>query len=564
MPDTSNLIYISYRWKGAKLLADRLAAGLIQEFGSAVEVFQDTASLKPGDVWPALLQQALGRASVLLALIDKDWVLHSDEFGRRKLDNESDWVRLEIEKALSREILIIPILVDGAEMPPAQALPDSLVPLTQFQTFRCSVSGFPTEFPVLVDRLKAYFSGAEAQANRVELPFQVLDLEISNFRCFRELQVEFAGPSTLPGQWTCLAGINGAGKSTILQALALILMGPENARELGGSRLASLRRRDSGTKSKEANTWLRSRVAHLGEEFVLEMTIDGKGARSKGRDHWAYLNESLVVGYGASRNLSDAPEKYDTLSPIVRACISMFDSMARLESAEKLIMEGGQSLASTMFRKLIGQLFQEEFQVLESKNDKGIRFQSKNSDKGPSVSGLELPDGFRSSVAWIADLCTHWSRIYGQSNSQPSLKDMTGIVMIDEVDLHLHASLQRSIIPRLRSALPNIQFIVSSHSPLILSSFDMHELILLDTDEENGIREIDRQIIGFSPDQVYEWLLGTPASSEALDRFMSEADKLRESGKEISEVIGVSPDIDSEQARARMQRIKSRIQKMKR
>lgn len=70
----------------------------------------------------------LDRAQVLLALIGRDWLTAHDQAGRRRLDLKTDWVRAELTRALKRNIRVIPVLVDGAEMPSPKFLPSSLSP----------------------------------------------------------------------------------------------------------------------------------------------------------------------------------------------------------------------------------------------------------------------------------------------------------------------------------------------------------------------------------------------------------------------------------------------------
>jgi hypothetical protein len=79
---------------------------------------------------------------VLLALIGDEWLTITDEHGRRRLDNPDDFVRLEIEAALVRKVRVIPILVDGARMPRADELPDSLSKLVRRHALELSPSRF--------------------------------------------------------------------------------------------------------------------------------------------------------------------------------------------------------------------------------------------------------------------------------------------------------------------------------------------------------------------------------------------------------------------------------------
>lgn len=570
MSKSRRLVYISYRHSGSGRIVRRLAERLASDPVLDMEVFVDY-SLQPGDNWLAQMQIAIDRASVMLLLIDEDWVRHADAYGRRRIDDPGDWHRREIEWALARRIPLLPVLLDSARMPPAAALPPSLETLPQLQAFHLLSDRLEEGFVDLVyalQRLSTSTRPTQSQSRDSASTLRVLRLEVEGFRCFERFEVDLMRPSKLPGHWTCIAGLNGAGKSSVLQALALLLMGPENSRELGGSRLAGMRRRQAGGPTPDAH--LRARVEYLGAEVTLEMAIDSRGGgKWAGQDYWSEINQSLILGYGATRNLADAPDRYGELSPTVRACISLFDSLARLEDGERLLRNwerdsmcaSRKNDAVDLFIKIVRGLLETEI-AADWSPQKGFLFRSPAHVADPAVMAYELPDGFRSTVAWIADMCTRWVSLRNSGRGGPSLEEMTGVVLIDEIDLHLHASLQRTLVPRLRRILPNIQFVVTSHSPLILSSFDQQELVLLDRTQPGGIRELDRQILGFTPDQVYEWLMGTPASSEAVDEYLSQADQLRQQGEQLSDVLGVSPDLDSEAARKRAATIKSRIERL--
>lgn len=117
-------IFISYRRADASWPARWLTDKLVDQFGPGV-VFQDVDSIRPGDDFAAEIVAAVGACSVLLAVIGPRWLTVEGDGGRR-IDDPQDWVRLEIETALSREIRVIPVLVDEAKMPSACELPPSL------------------------------------------------------------------------------------------------------------------------------------------------------------------------------------------------------------------------------------------------------------------------------------------------------------------------------------------------------------------------------------------------------------------------------------------------------
>jgi hypothetical protein len=139
---TTSRIFISYRRADASwpalLLADRLA----RQFGDDV-VFQDLVSIRPGDDFAAEIEAGMGSCSVLLAVIGPRWLAEEGD-GRRRLDDPQDWVRLEIESALRRGILIVPVLVDGAAMPSASELPPSLQSLAGRQAITLTPASFDT------------------------------------------------------------------------------------------------------------------------------------------------------------------------------------------------------------------------------------------------------------------------------------------------------------------------------------------------------------------------------------------------------------------------------------
>ena len=90
---------------------------------AAEQVFKDVDNIDPGDDFVERIAAAVGSCDVLLVLIGPQWLTISDENGHRRLDNPEDYVRLEIETALTRKIRVIPILVDDARIPRGNELP---------------------------------------------------------------------------------------------------------------------------------------------------------------------------------------------------------------------------------------------------------------------------------------------------------------------------------------------------------------------------------------------------------------------------------------------------------
>jgi hypothetical protein len=201
-------------------------------------------------------------------------------------------------------------------------------------------------------------------------------------------------------------------------------------------------------------------------------------------------------------------------------------------------------------------------QIALSSPPSGIRFTVSNKDY---VEAIDLPDGFRSAAAWIADLCSIWCEKAPSLAEKANPADIFGIVLIDEIDLHLHPSLQRALIPRLRTVFPKVQWIVTTHSPLVLANFDVNEIIALDRDRDGNVRELDRQILGFTSDQIYEWLMGTrPRGAEMGEELRKSDEGLGKGQEEVAHLMRVSPKMDDEAARKQVTEFKEILKTLKR
>ena len=122
-------IFISYRREDSSGYAGHLYETLSGTFGSD-SVFMDVDNLQPGQDFVDAIRRTLAECDVLLAIIGRRWVTAADADGRRRIEDEADFVRLEVEAALDRKIRVIPVLVDRASMPRRQDLPASIQPLT--------------------------------------------------------------------------------------------------------------------------------------------------------------------------------------------------------------------------------------------------------------------------------------------------------------------------------------------------------------------------------------------------------------------------------------------------
>jgi hypothetical protein len=126
----SGQIFISYRRQETAWPVGRLYDKLVEHF-PAEQIFRDVDSIEPGEDFVERITATVSSCDVLLALIGPQWLKITDEEGRCRLDNPGDYVRVEIETALTRKIRVIPILVDDAQMPRVNELPSTLAALVR-------------------------------------------------------------------------------------------------------------------------------------------------------------------------------------------------------------------------------------------------------------------------------------------------------------------------------------------------------------------------------------------------------------------------------------------------
>jgi WD40 repeat protein len=158
-------IFISYRRGDGPGFAGRLYDRLEQEF-SPERVFLDVDNIAPGLDFVEVLSSKVAACDVLLAVIGRNWAEARDGNGDLRLHNPDDFVRIEIEQALALKKRVIPVLVDGADMPQRKAVPPSLQPLLRRNAVRLTHEGFRSD----VERLVAALEEAMADIRKGPKP----------------------------------------------------------------------------------------------------------------------------------------------------------------------------------------------------------------------------------------------------------------------------------------------------------------------------------------------------------------------------------------------------------
>lgn len=364
-----------------------------------------------------------------------------------------------------------------------------------------------------------------------KVPNMYLDqIRVENFRSFRKQKqpIEFLHPDQawrdLPfpkpkyPNVNVLLGDNGSGKSTLLKAVAMSALGPVAPRsQLPVYRY--VRQEPDGYQHLVGQIEAVFSVDHSDHTDVSQVksqiTIRREGDYEdlawKGEEEkWqpVFKSESnafFVVGYGVTR----ITEKNEERRPAGQSPI-------RTQRIRSLFEDNHQLRSFTTW--LIGREKREDregrcaevIDILNALLGKGhLKFEGHQGKDGEFLfgrGGLKIPfpalsDGYRAFIGWASDLLFHLCQIC--PDNQP-LKEQKGIVLVDEIDLHLHPKWQMTVLPRLSKALPNMQFIVTSHSPLIVGSLEWMNIIAMKSGpkQSSKVERIKWAVHGLNADQV--------------------------------------------------------------
>jgi hypothetical protein len=373
-------------------------------------------------------------------------------------------------------------------------------------------------------------------------------LEIQGIRGFdgrRSVDLDFTRPDGSYAGWTVLAGRNGSGKTTLLQAIALALAGENFIPDID-SWLGSRQQRRASINA----TIIQSPDFDGGFDFgPLELKVDWGEKSSRNRPVWSdsptkrrsprqyslYSGDGwFYAGYGPFRRLSatalgrsepKSRARYAGLRTLFDEDISLVEGVSWLIEQHLYRLEdrpGAQEILDAALAIIGDGMLPDGYQVSQVNSD-GLWIRH-DDDEFPL---RQMSDGYRTVTALVVDIIRQMSFAYHElqikhEDGRPTLP-YPGIVLIDEVDAHLHVSWQKNIGDWLKSHFPLVQFIVTSHSPYVCQSADLGGLIRLPGPEEpNQPHVVDqdlyqRVIYGSGDDAILTELFGleTPYSAEA-------------------------------------------------
>lgn len=309
---------------------------------------------------------------------------------------------------------------------------------------------------------------------------------LHDVRSIKSIELDFRSPRSKARRWTLLLGENGCGKSSVLRAIALLLSGSDALPELLGEPDIWIR---NGAKKCRIEGTL---VTAKGEVREIALEIHrGDGIRSifnRNHESLEALDNALfkaernyfVLGYGVSRrptlakSRSTFPEERSRI-PRAQGLATMFSPDASLISLEQWAMD----LDYRKGRKSIGAVSQALNQLLPgmefARIDRELRqiiFKTVDGE----VPLSQLSDGYQNMAAWCGDLLFRITEAF-PDRKNPLLT--RGVLLIDELDLHLHPVWRRRLVDFLSTTLPNFQFIATTHSALTAQQSGEGELYVI-------------------------------------------------------------------------------------
>jgi hypothetical protein len=391
-------------------------------------------------------------------------------------------------------------------------------------------------------------------------------------------------PTDAGAGWHVIIGDNGAGKSGFLRALALALVGPQEAIALRQDWNEWLQR---GTDEGSIQVWLQQhsgfdssvKAGKLRTRFLLGARLEfnrsldqvkltrGTNNGEADRHVWGGGAGWFSASYGPFRRFSGGDKDQEKLyysNPKLARHLSVFgESVALSECLEWLKLLQFKKLENDPEGELIEPVkafvnqagFLPHEAHLESITSKGVQFIDGN---GREVPVENLSDGYRSILSMTFELIRQLAATYGANKifdpEDPSKIVVPGVVLIDEIDAHLHPTWQQRVGRWFRDHFPAIQFIVSTHSPLICQAADVGSIFRL---ARPGTDDVAGMVTGLARDRLlYGNVLdayGTGAFGEVTTRSpeaMEHLARLAElNQKEMVE--GLSEEEGEEQQRLR-------------
>lgn len=349
-----------------------------------------------------------------------------------------------------------------------------------------------------------------------------------SLRCFQSAHLKFRYPSEstetnklhIPNV-NLILGNNGSGKTTVLRAAALAALSPVFAQSAGfvpyklirnGKETAScraelelhLQQKETTSKQSNINVGLDLLKSGDSETLKLQRGVNLKNLSGMFEDHSPAF---LAVGYGATRRVEDAASfspneqlkrrvlRYQRVAGLFESHISLMPLGNWLPAMKKANPGRHKQVVHLLSRLLPDDAVFEGRQESSSSAEYLFKIRTVDAPFGA------LSDGYRAYIGWVGDLLYH---ICMGSPSGAMLYETRGVVLVDEIDLHLHPEWQRTVIGLLSKTLPNLQFFFTTHSPIVAGSVQKENIFLMEVDAKgtSSAGQLKQGIYGQDAQQV--------------------------------------------------------------
>ncbi|WP_170303427.1 AAA family ATPase [Reyranella soli] len=285
-------------------------------------------------------------------------------------------------------------------------------------------------------------------------------IEIRDFKSIKQLSIRFPVPQSEDEAWLMLLGENATGKSSVLQAVALALMGSAHANALGLDAKSFLRHNaDSREGSVEVH------LTNLNDPVRMTFGKDVDGFQVTPAEP-----KVLLLGYGATRLLprpglgASDENKYIRIKNLFDPTAPLNDAEAWLSDKTKVSQDKFEEVAEALREALLLP------PTVKADRERG-HVEFVHPDDRLRLS--DLSDGYQSVIAMVADIAFCVFEKWG------SIEEAEAIVLLDEIEVHLHPRWKMTIVERLRRCFPRLSFITTTHDPLCLRGLHSNEVMVL-------------------------------------------------------------------------------------
>jgi predicted ATP-binding protein involved in virulence len=319
----------------------------------------------------------------------------------------------------------------------------------------------------------------------------LVSLELKNFRAIHQMSLDFCDVAGETRRWTVLLGENGCGKSSVLKAIGLLLAGSEALPDLlglpdqwirTGAQEAELKAVIRNMQGEQRNVSLRllrgdgrDMVIRRNEEGLRE--LDSAIRNSNNRNYF-------IAGYGAYRRPPDAEKSRHFPSGRSGPLATLFSASQDLVSLEQWAMDVDYRSKGNTGTKTIAEALNQLLPGMTFKHiDKSLRAVIMTTDDG-DVPLRQLSEGYQSMAAWAGDLLFRMTETF-RDHKNPL--DARGLLLLDEMDLHLHPVWKRCLVDYLTNAFPRLQIVATTHSPLSVQECGEGQLFVVKRENKEPV-----------------------------------------------------------------------------